>query len=289
MNNQTKSPYLSGRQMNNGKFIFSQIIRVLPKRTFDCIVEKYLSNLHVKHFYCILLMLCSGTIVAQETVLVTNELNPFHKEVYYVLKSDQSVKHGSYQERIKKELRISGFYKNGKKDSLWTEYYSADKMKTRGMYTQGKPSGIWEYYDYDGTLDQKYDISTKEIVFYKTNQSIKDIEFKVFSKTDTTKTKLERPPLYRGGESIPLRYMRDNLRYPKNAMNNGVTGTVLIAFTIDTDGMTSNYRIAKGIGAGCDEEALRVVKLIPNNWVPGVLNGVPVAVEFVMPVTYVRH
>jgi protein TonB len=78
----------------------------------------------------------------------------------------------------------------------------------------------------------------------------------------------------------------DKLRYPAEAKEKNIQGKVIIAFTIDTNGSVSNYVIKKRIGGGCDEEALRVVQLVTGEWLPGMLNGKPVKVEFEMPFSF---
>ena len=75
-------------------------------------------------------------------------------------------------------------------------------------------------------------------------------------------------------------------RYPAEAKERNIQGKVIIAFTIDENGNVSNYKIKKRIGGGCDEEALRITKLITGDWLPGMLNGKPVKVEFEMPFSF---
>ena len=69
-------------------------------------------------------------------------------------------------------------------------------------------------------------------------------------------------------------------------MDSGTYGKVFIAFDINQKGEVSNYKVKSGIGHGCDEEALRVVKNIPSNWLPGVLNDKVVNVEYVLPISF---
>lgn len=77
-----------------------------------------------------------------------------------------------------------------------------------------------------------------------------------------------------------------NIRYPREAQRSGVSGEVQVAFTIDSEGKTSNHRVIKGVGFGCDEEALKAVKAIPDLWIPGLLSGQAVGVEYVLPVRF---
>ncbi len=74
-------------------------------------------------------------------------------------------------------------------------------------------------------------------------------------------------------------FLQKNLRYPEMAKEVGVSGRVIVNFIIDEEGNIIKATILKGIGAGCDEEALRVIKLMPK-WNPGMNNGKPVKVSF---------
>ncbi len=69
-------------------------------------------------------------------------------------------------------------------------------------------------------------------------------------------------------------------------MENNISGTVLVSFFIDLDGKAVDYKIEEGIGGGCDEEAIRVAKLIPNNWIPGLLDSKPVKVKYTLPINF---
>ncbi len=77
-------------------------------------------------------------------------------------------------------------------------------------------------------------------------------------------------------------FIVENLKYPETAKKAGVEGTVAVKFKVATDGSIQDAKVVKGIGNGCDEEALRVVNLMPN-WVAGVKGGKAVATEMVLP------
>ena len=81
--------------------------------------------------------------------------------------------------------------------------------------------------------------------------------------------------------------MLQNLKYPAQAKDAGIEGTVYIQFVITETGDVINSRVVKGIGGGCDEEALRVVNSMPL-WKPGKQNGVPVKVLYSLPVHFKR-
>lgn len=92
-------------------------------------------------------------------------------------------------------------------------------------------------------------------------------------------------PQFVGGQEALMRYMQKNLRYPPQALRNGVDGRVFISFTIQADGSIADVEVVKGLGFGTDEEAARVVKNMPP-WTPGRQNKHNVAVRYTMPITF---
>jgi protein TonB len=96
----------------------------------------------------------------------------------------------------------------------------------------------------------------------------------------------EMPEFPGGGEKALLQYLRENIKYPALARENGITGTVYVTFEIDQNGKVKDARVLRGIGGGCDEEALRVVMNMPQ-WKPGKQRGKPVRVQYNLPVRFV--
>lgn len=80
-------------------------------------------------------------------------------------------------------------------------------------------------------------------------------------------------------------FLQSNLVYPAQAREIGKTGKVWVNFIVDEKGKIIEAKILKGIGYGCDEEALRVIKMMPN-WKPGLFQGKPVKVSFNQPITF---
>jgi TonB family protein len=93
-------------------------------------------------------------------------------------------------------------------------------------------------------------------------------------------------PEFTGGMESLAKYLGEHLLYPKEAIVNKVTGTVFVSFIVNADGSVSDVQVLKGIGNGCNEEALRVVQQMPN-WLPGKQGGQPVAVRYSLPIRFV--
>ena len=94
------------------------------------------------------------------------------------------------------------------------------------------------------------------------------------------------PPVFAGGMSALGAYVGANMRYPEAARQRGVTGRVLVQFILGKDGRVQDAHVISGPGAGLNEEAYRLVWLMPP-WEPGRLaNGEPVRVNCTLPITF---
>ncbi|MEK7253998.1 MAG: TonB family protein, partial [Bacteroidota bacterium] len=97
---------------------------------------------------------------------------------------------------------------------------------------------------------------------------------------------VEQKPQFRGGDAEMLKFLYGNLRYPANARENGVEGTVVVKFIVEKDGSISSPEIARGIGGGLDQEALKAVQKMNGMWSPGMQRGRPVRVQFNLPLRF---
>lgn len=96
---------------------------------------------------------------------------------------------------------------------------------------------------------------------------------------------VEQMPEYPGGTTSMEAYIKQNLKYPEVAIRKGTCGKVYIKFVVDVDGAITDVAVVRGIGNECDEEALRVVKEMPQ-WNPGKQRGKPVRVALTIPVNF---
>ena len=98
-------------------------------------------------------------------------------------------------------------------------------------------------------------------------------------------TIVEEMPSFPGGEGELAKFLGANIVYPQMAKESGIQGTVYVSFVVDSKGKVTDVRVLRGIGGGCDEEALRVVRMMPS-WRPGKQNGQSVRVQFNMPIRF---
>jgi protein TonB len=96
---------------------------------------------------------------------------------------------------------------------------------------------------------------------------------------------VEEMPSYRGGDAERQKFLADNIKYPPQAIETGIQGTVYVQFIVDSKGNITDVKMLRGIGGGCDDEAVRIVKMMPQ-WNPGKQNGKMVRVLFTMPVVF---
>jgi periplasmic protein TonB len=96
---------------------------------------------------------------------------------------------------------------------------------------------------------------------------------------------VENQPAPVGGYEAFYKYISKNIKYPDQARRMGVEGKVFVQFVVDKDGSITDVTVLKGIGSGCDEEAIRVVKAAPK-WTPGKQRGRPVRVRMSVPIAF---
>ena len=101
--------------------------------------------------------------------------------------------------------------------------------------------------------------------------------------------KVEVAPSYAGGDKAMSKYLKDNLKYPQDAVDKGVEGTVFIEFVVAKNGKVREVVVADAVGEDVDQslkdEAARVVAAMPA-WVPGRQHGKAVDANFSIPITF---
>lgn len=130
-----------------------------------------------------------------------------------------------------------------------------------------------------------------EVVAYEpekvpTNDTIKSFLTPLPVTKEGVFTVVEQNPEFPGGFSALGEFLSKNIKYPSAAARAHVQGKVFVVFVVGKDGTVSDARILKGLGFGCDEEALRVTSIMPR-WIPGKQNGKAVAVQYNLPILFV--
>ena len=213
----------------------------------------------MRFYFAFSLLLFSSILLGQKTKLIKDKET---NEIYFILKSN-STRHGEYQKLgVYNNLLVNGYYKNGARDS------------------------IWDYYNATGELIQKFNFTNDSIMFYKLSDNEKDLRYKLINGVDNPYVTLDRPPMFLGGLEALAQEIIPHIEYPEEAFKNGISGRVFVTFIINKEGEIGSFSISKPLGHGLDDEAIRVLKLLPKNWIPGLYNGEKVDIEYTYPVTF---
>ncbi|GGZ38985.1 protein TonB [Echinicola pacifica] len=131
-------------------------------------------------------------------------------------------------------------------------------------------------------IEVNFDVDVKEETVIK---EVVIADAPVEEKADEIFDVVETMPTPPGGMEGWNKYLSKNLKYPTQARRMGIEGTVYVVFVVNTDGSIQDVGILRGIGGGCDEEAMRVVKNAPK-WEPGKQRGRPVRVKMRLPIRF---
>ena len=105
------------------------------------------------------------------------------------------------------------------------------------------------------------------------------------TKADAIHEVVDEPPSFPGGDAARIAFLSNNLRYPAVAMEQGIQGRVVTQFVVDKDGSITDVKVVRSLDPMLDKEAVRLVKSMPK-WTPGKLNGSPVRVKYILPLSF---
>jgi len=133
----------------------------------------------------------------------------------------------------------------------------------------------------DIEIDIEFDENTamEEYIFVPDDEEEEEVEEKHIFLV------VENMPEYPGGEAAMYKFIGANIEYPRMAKESGISGRVFVTFVVERDGSVTDVQILRGIGGGCDEEAIRVIEAMPK-WSPGKQRGKPVRVQYRMPIKF---
>ena len=96
----------------------------------------------------------------------------------------------------------------------------------------------------------------------------------------------EQPPQFPGGYKALYQFIKDNLRIPMEFRKSGIYDRVFVSFVVEKTGEIKDVFVLKGLGFGCDQEAVRLIESMPR-WKPGTMKGEPVKVKYNLPISFV--
>jgi len=127
-------------------------------------------------------------------------------------------------------------------------------------------------FDSELNLDEALEVSEQAPTFEVENSEDKE--------EDDIFVIVEKMPVLIGG----IKSVQEKIEYPELALKAGIEGRVIVQFVINEQGLPENPKVIRGIGGGCDEEALRVVKTL--KFEPGLQRGKPVKIRYTLPITF---
>lgn len=205
--------------------------------------------------------------------------SPKYKEEYSVLLGDDTTKHGSYRRISQRaynrgQVLEQGNYAHGLREGPWKLW------QAEGAYKNGKKVGTWLYFNHPDTLEQRYDHTNQRLLYHR--YSSRDYPCFLPGTTDRP----DSLAILIGGKFELSRRTFEQVRYPSEAIRDQVQGKVVVAIRVDEQGniVPGSYQFRQRIGSGCDEEALRMIKLLPTQraFVSAKKDGQNVAVEVLL-------
>jgi TonB family protein len=216
------------------------------------------------------------------TWLLNRELKNIHEYLADEGVIRQGINTADYQQIILNETI-------GVKVNSLTHNFNISQLKKRIIMMTQKRSGSWAAGKMMLALPVIlgigliFSVSAISVNTIQNNQSKSQSSEKANQKD--AQQLVEVQPSFPGGQDAMSKFLVEKIKYPVDAMKKNIMGTVYVSFTVETDGTLTDVKILKGIGSGCDEETIRVVKLMPK-WVPGKAKGQPVKAQITLPVKF---
>jgi len=204
-------------------------------------------------------------------------------------------KSGSYEKGISSgewkfyawgKVSSYGQLKNGKKEGIWTEVDTLGKIESLFTYKEGIRDGVFQEFDSLGVLENEGIMKAGEIVSQRKEMIEDSLDYE------------ERLPLFGGCEQIKdyeirkkcadkkmLEFIYSNIKYPKFARRNNISGNAIIQFVIDKDGTITDIRTLRGICKEIEDECIRIIEKFPK-WHAGIQRNEPVRVQFNLPIKF---
>lgn len=193
--------------------------------------------------------------------------DPFpYQEVYHVLKENKDIRHGAYQ----------------KENDYWGVF-------CKGAYDMGKPSGLWTFYDTKDRIGYQVDYNNGGALVIS-DDKIKQETIIINSAGAEEKDTVDRLAICKMGyqEMRVMMSSDENMKYPAEARENNIEGTVVVVYHVNEVGYMEIIRIRKSIHPILDQIALNVAQSLATQvkWYPAIKDGKPVKTRFFLPINF---
>lgn len=219
-------------------------------------------------------------------------------------------------------LRYSYTYKNGIPDGAFSEYRMDGSLYESGNFLNEKRIGVWNFFLPDKTVHSTYNFDNGELILFnkEADEKLPESERKEIARLQKRETEnqlympppvvnstaaitsseplidnkvsgeeifiaVESPARFPGGDMQLMLFLRSNITYPVFCKEHQIKGISYISFVVERDGTISNIKTIKSAHKLLDEEAMRVISLMPR-WQPGIMQGVPVRVSCNVPIRF---
>jgi len=265
-------------------FSFFNMIFINEKSVFQKNLETILAHehIHIKQVHTL-------DLILTELLITVQWFNPFAwligrelKSIHEYLADEGVIRKGipltEYQQLVLLEtmgLQVKNLVNN----------FTISQVKNRIIMMTKKRSGNWSMSK--ALLALPVIIATGLFFSAGTyNLNIRKEQSKREPKIQETAVVVpDEQPSYPGGTKAMIAFMLGNIKYPEEAKKDKAEGKVFISFDVETDGSLTDVKVLRGFRKDCDEEALRVVKLMPK-WDPGKVKGKAVKINFVVPIKF---
>lgn len=213
---------------------------------------------------------CGFQLLAQSDTVKTEIIHNFEK----------APKEGNFKYyHSNGSLSREGNYLDSEKEGIWKTYDSTGKLYEVINYKKGEYDGDFLVYYASGKLKRKDIYENGKFVagtcFSERGKKIKYFDY--FQQAS-----------FKGGKQELTKFLSQHLKYPDYALDHSIEGKVWLKFDIDEKGKLSNVTVIKKVHPTLDEEALRVVSLMPD-WIPEKADGVSVKSDFFLPINFKLH
>ncbi|MCR9253787.1 MAG: TonB family protein [bacterium] len=168
----------------------------------------------------------------------------------------------------------------------YKEFYITGQVRTEGAYQRGNKQVGFKTYHYNGQLASEISSNDEgQLMITKLNHAgIVESSKPYFD--DEIYSEVEEWPYFFGGKEELYKFLGLNVKYPYRAASKKIEGKVFVQFIVNHDGTLSDIEVIRGIGEGCDEEAIRVIELTDKMWVPGKHEEKIVKTRMVVPISF---
>ena len=192
-------------------------------------------------------------------------------------RGDVWIRHGAWQEWHRNgQLAKAGQYIQNKAEGTFASWFENGQLQYKSYYRKGAlQDTLYGYYE-DGSLRR-----------VETYFAGKMLSGEVYARSGALLPffPYQELPQFPGGESMLLKFVSRNMKYPKTMLRAGKGGVVVIRFIVEKDGTINAAELIKQVHPDADAEAMRVVRSMPK-WEPGKLEGEIVPMEFYLPLRF---